>query len=126
MNNSKTIFVVLVVALLFLVPPVSMLQNDSSPEGKSFPPRDESVSTNEQRVETTHEEEASPTGESPVQGPEVNVEGERSSKKFLDAFKLNFNPWNPEDGDAVNCSATVHNFGTERQIAYNVNVEFWA
>ena len=111
-------------ALLFIIPPATMLQNDSTVD-QEFPAADGSVLTNEQGVETTPESEESETQTGLPEEDDVNVEGDRSSKKFLDAFKLNFDPFDPEDGEIIDCTATVHNFGTERQIAYNVNVEFW-
>ena len=105
-----------------------MLQNDPSNDPVG-PIGDGSVLTNEQGVETTPKSETSDTETDPIDPEEeideVNTEGDRSSKKFLDAFKLNFEPFDPEDGEVIDCTATVHNFGTERQIAYNVNVEFW-
>jgi len=97
-----------------------MLQDDSSFEDTSS--IDESELTNEQKADQISDDQLSPGD---FTEPDVNVEGDRSSRKFLDAFKLNFDPFDPEDGETVECSATVHNFGNEQQIAYNVNVEFW-
>lgn len=61
-----------------------------------------------------------------IESSEVNIEGERGGRKFLNVSKLNFDPWNPEDGENVECTANIHNFGTGDQIAYNVNVEFFS
>ena len=127
MKNHKQVFIALLLALLFILPPAAMLQNDSSENMVDIPSVD-SVLTNEGGVDSTPESDASDTEAEVDETDEefdVNVEGDRSSKKFLDAFKLNFDPFDPEDGEVVECTATVHNFGTERQIAYNVNVEFW-
>ena len=101
-----------------------MLQNDST-VNQEGPAADGSVLTNEQGVEPTPESEESDTQTDLPDEDDMNAEGDRSSKKFLDAFKLNFDPFDPEDGEVIECTATVHNFGNERQIAYNVNVEFW-
>ena len=97
-----------------------MLQNDSSEE-EITSIDDGSVLTNEQEVESDANEPE--TTSEPI--PDVNVDGDRSSRKYLDAFKLNFDPFDPEDGETVECTATVHNFGNDRQIATDVNVEFW-
>ena len=58
-------------------------------------------------------------------GPHVNIEGSRSDAVFLKASKLNFDPWDPEDGEIVNCSATIGNYGAGGQIATGVNIEFY-
>jgi hypothetical protein len=124
MKNSKQVFLALLLALLFILPPAAMLQNDS--EDREIIPAVESVLTNEEGADTAPDADSSDTESDDLTlEDEVNVEGDRSSKKFLNAFKLNFDPFDPEDGEEVECTATVHNFGTERQVAYNVNVEFW-
>ncbi len=123
MSNRNNVLIALFMVLLFVVPVFNMLQYDSSPEETLISDADESLLTNEQEVDTTSDEDTSPD-EDPFD-PDVNVEGERSSRKFLDAFKLNFDPYDPEDGETVECTATVHNFGRESQVAENVNVEFW-
>ncbi len=126
MENCRKVLIALLLALIFVVPPAGMLQHDSSRGGVSPSPVDESGLTNEQGANAPTKESTTP--ETPAQTPaksDVNVEGDRSSKKFLNAFKLNFDPFDPEDGETVNCTATVHNFGSSRQIAHNVNVEFW-
>ena len=110
-------------ALLFVGPIFNMLQYDSSTEDALDSDVDGTLLTNEQEVEETREEETY-SQEDPID-TEVNVEGDRSARKFLDAFKLNFDPYDPEDGETVECTATVHNFGNEFQTAENVNVEFW-
>ena len=132
MNNHKQAITALLLALLFLLPAAGMLQNDPTESGSDIPV-DGSALTNEHEVDPTGDPGTSDTpgtgettpGSELDDGFEVNAEGERSTKKFLDAFKLNFDPFDPEDGDMVECIATVHNFGTERQVGYNVNVEFW-
>ena len=123
MNNIKQVLIALFLALLFVGPIFSMLQYDSSTEDALDSDVDGTLLTNEQEVEETSEEETY-SQEDPID-TEVNVEGDRSSRKFLDAFKLNFDPYDPEDGETVECSATVRNFGRENQIARDVNVEFW-
>lgn len=117
-------FFALLLALLFIVPPVDMLQFDSSDDGIETRDQDGSVMTNEQDPDDLSEGESG-SDEQLYAPDDVNVEGDKSSKKFLDAFKLNFDPWNPEDGDLVECTATVHNFGEEWQVAEDVNVDFW-
>lgn len=109
-------------ALLFVVPIFNMLQYDPAEDDMEISPADGSVITNENGVEETSQVDESPDWDEMA---EVNVDGDRSSRKFLDAFKLNFDPYDPEDGEIVECTATVHNFGRESQVAKDVNVEFW-
>lgn len=122
MSNRKNVLLALFMVLLFVVPLLNMLQYDPAQNDMEISPEDGSVLTNEQGVEETPQVDETSDWE---EGAEVNVDGDRSSRKFLDAFKLNFDPYDPEDGEVVECTATVHNFGRESQVAYDVNVEFW-
>jgi len=126
MGNYKPVILALLLVFLFFMPTATMFQNDTSHDAVTYPSDDASMLANEQRVETTPHKDGPQNAEAPtVDKSEVNVGGERSGRKFLDAFKLNFDPWDPEAGETVKCSAIVHNSGTEGQIAYNVNVEFY-
>jgi len=126
MKNDMMVFSVLLLAVLIFVPSVPTFQNDSTQEAHGYFSDDEGLLTNEHGEETVTQTNATPNpADITDEEYEVNVGGGRSSRKFLDALRLNFDPWNPEDGETVVCSATVHNFGAEGQVAQNVNVDFY-
>ena len=97
MKDFKKVILALVLALVFIMPPATMLQNDAPDDQQ--PIDDASMLTNEQEVETPSEDEVTLPTVKEDEEFDVNAEGERSSKKFLDAFKLNFDPFDPEDGE---------------------------
>jgi len=115
----------IVIALLFILQPLStvVLQEDPGAPEPALEDNDAGVRT-DMNAETTAEDEELTGSTAADEIDEFNDET-RSARKYLDAFKLNFDPYDPEEGQRVEVTADIKNKGNEEQTAKDVNVEFW-
>ncbi len=115
----------IVVALMFILQPLTQvaIQDDT---GTPVQIQESPAGVREDPVVETSTSGVEDSSTTPaVAELEDFNEKTRSARKYLDAYKLNYDPVDPEEGDAVTITADIQNKGTEDQTAYDVNVEFW-
>ena len=126
--KKGVVFLGIIIALLFVFQPLSTMIFQEERENSTFPSEETGAGARSDIQEETvkeksqSEEKTEPTAKDEIEDFKDET---RSARKYLDVFKLNFNPFEPEDGETVEITADIKNKGREGQVAEDVNVEFW-